>query len=55
MVVDYEIKTMTPSLELMHRANEQVGKNLNHTYKVDDNSFHVVNNSKLDVATFSNT
>ncbi|XP_073080816.1 adhesion G protein-coupled receptor F5 isoform X2 [Manis javanica] len=46
VVVDYEIKTMTPSLELMHRANEQVGKNLNHTYKVDDNSFHVVNNNE---------
>ncbi|KAK2508679.1 hypothetical protein MC885_007205 [Smutsia gigantea] len=46
VVVDYEIKTITPSLELMHKANEQVVKNLNQTYKMDDNSFHVVNNNE---------
>ncbi|KAL2791942.1 adhesion G protein-coupled receptor F5 precursor, partial [Daubentonia madagascariensis] len=42
VVVTYEVKTTTPSPELMHKANEQVIQNLNQTYKMDYNSFQAV-------------
>ncbi|XP_011353092.1 adhesion G protein-coupled receptor F5 [Pteropus vampyrus] len=40
--VRYEIKTTTPSPELMRKANEQVMQNLNQTYRMDYNSFQVI-------------
>ncbi|KAF3831608.1 hypothetical protein GH733_000420 [Mirounga leonina] len=42
VVVTYEVKTTTPSPELMHKANEQVMQNLNQTYKMDYSSFQAV-------------
>ncbi|GAB5571584.1 adhesion G protein-coupled receptor F5 isoform X1 [Prionailurus iriomotensis] len=46
VVVTYEVKTTTPSPELMRKANDQVMRNLNQTYKMDYNSFQVVTSSK---------
>lgn len=46
MVVTYEVRTTTPSPELMHKANEQVMQNLNQTYKMDYGSFQAVTSSK---------
>ncbi|XP_025238076.1 adhesion G protein-coupled receptor F5 isoform X2 [Theropithecus gelada] len=42
VVVTYEVKTTAPSLELIHKANEQVVQSLNQTYKMDDNSFQAL-------------
>ncbi|XP_021568227.1 adhesion G protein-coupled receptor F5 isoform X2 [Carlito syrichta] len=42
VVVSYEVRSKTPSPELMHKANEQVIQNLNQTYKMDYNSFQAV-------------
>ncbi|XP_036105319.1 adhesion G protein-coupled receptor F5 isoform X1 [Molossus molossus] len=39
VVVNYEIRTTTPSPGFMHRANELVTQNLNQTYRMDDSSF----------------
>lgn len=46
VVVSYEIRTTTPSLGLMHRANELVTQNLNQTYKMDYNSFQAVTSNE---------
>ncbi|XP_011815670.1 PREDICTED: probable G-protein coupled receptor 116 isoform X2 [Colobus angolensis palliatus] len=42
VVVTYEVKTTAPSLELIHKANEQVVQSLNQTYKMDYNSFQAL-------------
>ncbi|XP_037698548.1 adhesion G protein-coupled receptor F5 isoform X2 [Choloepus didactylus] len=46
VVVKYEVRTTTPSPELMHKANEQVLQNLNQTYKMDYNSFQAVTSNE---------
>ncbi|VFV36588.1 probable g-protein coupled receptor [Lynx pardinus] len=46
VVVTYEVKTTTPSPELMRKANDQVMRNLNQTYKMDYNSFQVVTSNE---------
>ncbi|XP_002919049.2 adhesion G protein-coupled receptor F5 [Ailuropoda melanoleuca] len=46
VVVTYEVKTTTPSPELMHKANEQVMQNLNQTYKMDYSSFQAVTSNE---------
>ncbi|XP_077018116.1 adhesion G protein-coupled receptor F5 isoform X2 [Tamandua tetradactyla] len=46
VVVTYEVKTTTPSPELMHKANEQVLQSLNQTYKMDYNSFQAVTSNE---------
>ncbi|XP_009203589.2 adhesion G protein-coupled receptor F5 isoform X2 [Papio anubis] len=46
VVVTYEVKTTAPSLELIHKANEQVVQSLNQTYKMDDNSFQALTSNE---------
>ncbi|XP_032265582.1 adhesion G protein-coupled receptor F5 isoform X2 [Phoca vitulina] len=46
VVVTYEVKTTTPSPELMRKANEQVMQNLNQTYKMDYSSFQAVTSNE---------
>uniref|UniRef100_A0A452TEY0 Adhesion G protein-coupled receptor F5 n=1 Tax=Ursus maritimus TaxID=29073 RepID=A0A452TEY0_URSMA len=46
VVVTYEVRTTTPSPELMHKANEQVMQNLNQTYKMDYGSFQAVTSNE---------
>ncbi|XP_069879684.1 adhesion G protein-coupled receptor F5 isoform X1 [Dipodomys merriami] len=42
VLVNYEIKTTTPPSGLMQKANENVIKNLNQTYRMDEGSFQSV-------------
>ncbi|KAM5286416.1 adhesion G protein-coupled receptor F5 isoform 3-T5 [Hipposideros larvatus] len=44
--VSYEVKTTTPSPELMRKANQQVTQKLNQTYKMDDSSFQAVTSNE---------
>ncbi|XP_065400003.1 adhesion G protein-coupled receptor F5 isoform X5 [Macaca fascicularis] len=46
VVVTYEVKTTAPSLELIHKANEQVVQSLNQTYKMDYNSFQALTSNE---------
>uniref|UniRef100_A0A452SA03 Adhesion G protein-coupled receptor F5 n=1 Tax=Ursus americanus TaxID=9643 RepID=A0A452SA03_URSAM len=46
VVVTYEVRTTTPSPELMHKANDQVMQNLNQTYKMDYGSFQAVTSNE---------
>uniref|UniRef100_A0A8I3RXI2 Adhesion G protein-coupled receptor F5 n=2 Tax=Canis lupus familiaris TaxID=9615 RepID=A0A8I3RXI2_CANLF len=46
VVVTYEVKTTTPSPQLMHKANEQVMQNLNQTYRMDYSSFQAVTSNE---------
>nr|XP_020142582.1 adhesion G protein-coupled receptor F5 isoform X2 [Microcebus murinus] len=46
VVVTYDVQSTTPSVELMHKANEQVIQNLNQTYKMDYNSFQAVTSNE---------
>lgn len=46
VVVSYEVRTTTPSPELMHKANEHVSQKLNQTYKMDDSSFQAVTSNE---------
>ncbi|XP_051008892.1 adhesion G protein-coupled receptor F5 [Acomys russatus] len=45
--VDYEVKvTSSPPPGSIHKANEQVTQHLNHTYRMDDNSFQGTPNNE---------
>ncbi|XP_054425441.1 adhesion G protein-coupled receptor F5 isoform X2 [Pteronotus mesoamericanus] len=46
VVVSYEVKTTTPSSELMRKANDLVTQNLNQTYKMDYNSFQATTSNE---------
>ncbi|KAM8778755.1 adhesion G protein-coupled receptor F5 isoform 2-T3 [Rhynchonycteris naso] len=46
VVVTYEVRTTTPSTELLHKANEQVMQSLNQTYKMDYPSFQAVTSNE---------
>ncbi|XP_062953082.1 adhesion G protein-coupled receptor F5 isoform X1 [Cynocephalus volans] len=46
VIVTYEVRTTTASPALMQKANEQVGQNLNQTYKIDNNSFQAVTSNE---------
>ncbi|XP_033073278.1 adhesion G protein-coupled receptor F5 isoform X2 [Trachypithecus francoisi] len=46
VVVTYEVKTTATSLELIHKANEQVVQSLNQTYKMDYNSFQALTSNE---------
>ncbi|XP_008056651.1 adhesion G protein-coupled receptor F5 isoform X1 [Carlito syrichta] len=50
VVVSYEVRSKTPSPELMHKANEQVIQNLNQTYKMDYNSFQAVTSNETKIS-----
>ncbi|KAM6185132.1 adhesion G protein-coupled receptor F5 [Rhynchocyon petersi] len=49
VIVDYEVTAVSPSPELMHRANEQILQSISQAYRMDYNSFQAFtsNETKL--------